>query len=340
MTSPQITLDQPTIRRFRAALQARLPNGLTARAGGQDDAHAVCDVIAASELVDDGTVEIDLDDILAEWARSSFDVGRDGVVIESGHDVVAFATVFQSRRADAAVTPEFRGRGIGSGLLRWTQWHALAGGGTRVGQTVTDNNTAARDLFVANGYVPLWNSWILVKDVRDEPPPPALPEGLVLRPFDPGTEERDVHDLIERAFSEWPSRHPMSFEDWRTSILGRAWGDASLVPVIVHGDRIAGVAVCLDYEDLDSGWVQQLAVDAAYRGRGLGGTLLSHCFAMFRGRGRTTCELATDSRTGALGLYEHVGMRIRRSYTHYAKELRGSGGPSGGHGGGVPVDVA
>jgi hypothetical protein len=37
--------------------------------------------------------------------------------------------------------------------------------------------------------------------------------------------------------------------------------------------------------------------------------------------GRSVVQLSTDSRTGALGLYEHVGMRIVRSYTHYAKEL-------------------
>jgi hypothetical protein len=31
--------------------------------------------------------------------------------------------------------------------------------------------------------------------------------------------------------------------------------------------------------------------------------------------------LSTDSRTGALGLYERVGMKVTRSYTHFAKEL-------------------
>ncbi|MPZ61511.1 MAG: GNAT family N-acetyltransferase, partial [Propionibacteriales bacterium] len=32
-------------------------------------------------------------------------------------------------------------------------------------------------------------------------------------------------------------------------------------------------------------------------------------------------ELSTDSRTGALGLYEHVGMRVRNTFEHWALDL-------------------
>jgi hypothetical protein len=33
------------------------------------------------------------------------------------------------------------------------------------------------------------------------------------------------------------------------------------------------------------------------------------------------CGLGTDSRTGARGLYEHVGMRVRKTYYEYVKLL-------------------
>jgi len=33
--------------------------------------------------------------------------------------------------------------------------------------------------------------------------------------------------------------------------------------------------------------------------------------------------VSTDSRTGALGLYERVGMRVVRRYTRYTKHLTG-----------------
>jgi mycothiol synthase len=63
------------------------------------------------------------------------------------------------------------------------------------------------------------------------------------------------------------------------------------------------------------------AVDKAYRGQGLGRALLHESFRRYRELGRAGCGVATDSRTGALGLYQHLGMRIDRSYTRYEKRL-------------------
>ena len=60
------------------------------------------------------------------------------------------------------------------------------------------------------------------------------------------------------------------------------------------------------------------------RGRGLGRALLARSFGLFRAHGLRACGLNTDSRTGALSFYEGIGMRVRRSYAHHAKELSGS----------------
>jgi mycothiol synthase len=58
-----------------------------------------------------------------------------------------------------------------------------------------------------------------------------------------------------------------------------------------------------------------------HQGRGAGRALLDESFRVFRARGHRACGLSTDSRTGAIGLYEHVGMHVRKSYTHRAKRL-------------------
>ncbi|MEX2421836.1 MAG: GNAT family N-acetyltransferase, partial [Actinomycetota bacterium] len=83
-----------------------------------------------------------------------------------------------------------------------------------------------------------------------------------------------------------------------------------------------GAAYLIHYPD-DIGWVQQIAVRKDHRGRGLGGALLHHAFREFFERGKRTTGLSTDSRTGALTLYEHVGMSVTHSYRHYAKDLDG-----------------
>jgi len=93
-----------------------------------------------------------------------------------------------------------------------------------------------------------------------------------------------------------------------------------MLPVVVDGEEIVGAAFLIHYPD-DSGWVQQLAVRADHRGQGLGRALLQHAFGVFFRKGEPVTGLSTDSRTGALALYEHVGMRVMHSFTHYASEL-------------------
>lgn len=49
--------------------------------------------------------------------------------------------------------------------------------------------------------------------------------------------------------------------------------------------------------------------------------LLRHAFRDFYRQGRRTCTLWTHSETGALSLYERVGMTVRCSSTVYSKAL-------------------
>ena len=54
---------------------------------------------------------------------------------------------------------------------------------------------------------------------------------------------------------------------------------------------------------------------------GLARALLVDCFAVAREHGASRSELSTDSRTGALGLYERVGMRVTSTWVHRAIAL-------------------
>ena len=71
----------------------------------------------------------------------------------------------------------------------------------------------------------------------------------------------------------------------------------------------------------DFGYVAQLAVRRDQRGRGLARALLVDAFERARAHGAVRSELSTDSRTGALGLYEKVGMVVTKTYHHWQKNL-------------------
>ena len=80
---------------------------------------------------------------------------------------------------------------------------------------------------------------------------------------------------------------------------------------------VVGVAMVVASED-GILWVDELAVDARRRGLGLARALLADSFAEGRRRGLPRAGLSTDSRTGALGLYEHVGMEVVATFRRYS----------------------
>jgi class 3 adenylate cyclase/ribosomal protein S18 acetylase RimI-like enzyme len=184
-----------------------------------------------------------------------------------------------------------------------------------VGQTISDAERDAAALFETHAYVPSYTSWLLRIDMVEEPGEPSLPDGLTFHVYRPGEDDRGLFELIETAFSEWPDRESYTFENWVVHMVQRPEVRTEMQVQIAGGDRIVGAAVNYAYEGDEEGWIQQLAVDKAYRGRGLGRALLQESFRRFNGTGHRMCGLNTDARTGALGLYEHVGMRVRKSYT-------------------------
>ena len=300
-----------------------LPAGLRWRTARPDDAQIVTDLFRASETVDDGAAELTLEDVVAEWNQPSIHPDRDALLVFDGDRLVADAEV-NVNHDEATVHPDARGRGIGAALLRWKERHLLeiaaADIPLRLGQSINERAEDAISLFRANGYEHEYTAWALrlPPEITIEHPP--LPEGVSIRPFVPGVEERAVYRLVEDAFGEFEGRLPRSFEDWSATALERRDFDPSLLLVAVEGEDVVGTAVGIAYPQ--EGYLYQLAVRRDHRGRGIATALLRASFDAFRARGVPQVGLATDSRTGALGLYERVGMVVRSTHLHWTKRIR------------------
>ena len=70
-----------------------------------------------------------------------------------------------------------------------------------------------------------------------------------------------------------------------------------------------------------TGYVARLAVRPDQRNSGIAQALLVESFDLAREHGATASELSTDSRTGALGLYEGWGWRRSRVWVNRAIDL-------------------
>ena len=84
---------------------------------------------------------------------------------------------------------------------------------------------------------------------------------------------------------------------------------------------VAVAVVVLADLDVLEGYVDRLATRADQRGRGLAQALLVDAFAAARAQGAVRSALSTDSRTGALGLYEKVGMVVTQTWVNRAADL-------------------
>ena len=296
-----------------------LPPGLTSRPATAAEAKAIFELIATCEGDADGVAEVDEHDITVAFGRRGFDPGLDTQLVFEDGDLVGWADLHRSR-GEGDVRPTHRSRGIGTALLEWMERRARSLGNTDVGQTKTDANLGARDLFLARGYEPSWASWIL-RIALDEPPPAPEPiHGIEIRRFQP-SDARDAHRVVDTGFSEWRGRDPEPFEVWASDDLAHPKFAPEISPLAFDRDELVGVLLAFDYPELSEGWITQLATKASNRRRGIGRALLRTSFGWFFERGRRVAGVSTDTRTGALGLYEKVGMRVQRQYTRYTKRL-------------------
>jgi GNAT superfamily N-acetyltransferase len=295
-----------------------LPEGLTRRPVTPDDIDVITALIAAVELNDDGIAEIDRDDLVSAFTRVGFDPRTDALLVFEGDAPVAWAEVYRGR-AEADVLPSHRGRGLGSALRAWTEERARALGFPDVGESKTDADVAAKTLFLSNGYEPTYTSWMIRKPLGERQHRPEPPPGIEIRSYE-DRDARAAHRVIDAAFCEWPGRNPDPFESW-ANVLRHPAFTPELSPLAFDAEEVVGVLLGYDYPEANEGWIQQLATEANHRRRGIATALLGTAFASFRERGRSTAGVSTDSRTGALDLYERAGMRVERSYTRYTKRL-------------------
>lgn len=287
-----------------------LPDGLTARVLNADDAEAVYDLAAAQERADIGTVEIELADIVSDWSRPSWDVATHTIGVFDGDRMVGYGEITGHDRGDAAVHPDYRRRGIGTAIAGWMQRAARELGGTGYGSPVPEGSPGDR-LLTKLGYRHRWTSWVLALPEGSEIARRDLPEGYAIRAAGPD-EYPAVQDVIEDAFLEWSERPRESYQDFHASVIGRPGFEPWNFRVVTDpAGAIVGTALVLMVPGPPvEAFIERLAVRRDQRHRGLAQALLVDAFAEGRARGAVRQSLSTDSRTGALSLYEKVGMVV------------------------------
>jgi len=232
------------------------------------------------------------------------------------------------------VRPDLVGSGIGEPLLAWAEQRGqttlrLAEPDLRVSlhASAAGVNEPMQRTFERAGWTQERIFWTMEIDLGEEPPAvPALPAGVAIRSAVAGEDEPAIHAAEVEAFADHFGYIPRSYEEWLRFATKVFPYDPSLWFLAVEDDQVAGMALCLIEAPgrPDVGWVATLGVRPAWRGKGVGLTLLKHAFAELHRRGLRKVGLGVDSQslTGATRLYERAGMHVAREQRSYERVLR------------------
>jgi mycothiol synthase len=292
------------------------------REASEEDAPAIRALLAEHALASFGEIELSEEEIrswfrtprlwiqLAE--RDGEPVGYLDVRTEDGgrYDVDA-------RTLDSEVAPV---------LVEAAEGHARAKGeqGLLRGY-VQGDEPVLRGAYDAAGWRPIRYSFQMRIELDGEQvPEPVWPAGLEPRNVREGEEERVYEAHMDSFADHWDFRR-QSFDEWSRDTTESHRFDPSLWWLVDDGDELAAISLNSWHFSGDTkfGWIHVLGVRPVWRRRGLATALLRHSFRDFEQRGGTRVGLGVDGEntTGAVRLYEQVGMhQVRRNDT-YEKRL-------------------
>jgi mycothiol synthase len=249
--------------------------------------------------------------------------GKEAWVWEEDGRLVA--SVVLGVHGDAANVRGFvadKGRGIGTEILDRVETFARAEGVTKILTGAAEPNAEARALFEAQGYREVRRFYEMAIELTEEPTAPVVPDGLVVDELR-DDEYEEFYEALDEAFAEHWEWHPEPYEEWLERRQGQHRDEHGPVWFVVRdGDELAAVTRN-DADVAGGGYVGAIGVRPAWRGRGLGKALLQQTFAEFWRRGTTRVTLGVDAQnaTGAVALYERVGMHVDSCGVAFEKEL-------------------
>ena len=231
---------------------------------------------------------------------------------EEGGSVVASASFgMHGDAANIRGVVGDKGRGLGTEILERGEAFARAEGAKKIHAGAAEPDAAARALFASRGYREVRRFYEMAIELTEEPATPAVPDGLVLDELHEDEYEA-FYDALNEAFAEHSEWHPDPFDEWLERRRGQHRDEHGPVWFVVrHGDELAAVTRN-DVSVAGGGYVGAIGVRPAWRGKGLGKALLQATFAEFwrRGTTRVTLDVDAQNTTGAVALYERVGMYV------------------------------
>ena len=312
----------------------RLPEGFTIRPPTIDDVKITTALIRLCDIAEHGDSIATESGTAAGW-REIIETLKDAALLVFAPDgqLVGYARVRNVANVKfyvfIRVHPDFAHSGIQAYLLHRMeefvrQCAATIPGDARITMEawIDEANVPMRKLFEQEDFSIVRSTWRMEIEMEQTPLEPVLPQGIIIRPFVPGQDERATFEANDEAFLDHWGHVPGNYIEWLRWAIEREDFDPNIYFLACENEQIAGVSLCLQKPAL--GWVDDLSVRRPWRHRGIGMALLQHTFREFYLHGISKVALDVDSQnlTGATRLYQRAGMRRIHCNNIYEKEIR------------------
>lgn len=271
-------------------------------------------------------------DRMPGWTRAQIDgqISRipvdpgETLVIEEAGTVVGY---WDGRFDDLRIHPAHRRSGLGRRLFSAALERTAARGGTALSLHVPTHLPASVAFAHAVGLAYRSTLWQLRLPAGSPVRSPAIPADVVTRPW---TDDIDVEAFVAFVNAAWaghPSPLGLTPELARlvAELPGFDPGSICLVSLASDPDQSVAFAkaeIRHDDAGVPTGWIGQIAVLPAHRGRGLGRMLLEWSIDYLRGRGATDIDLAVEAANDlALGLYLRTGFSPVVAWEHWIRPV-------------------
>lgn len=324
--------------------ETKLKEGITVRPVTLDDVDAALHLLNTCSMDKIGVEDTTRSEIVVDWTGKDFNMETDTQAIfnEKG-EIIGLLNIWMDKLKPVHpwfwgnVHPDYVGQGYGTMLMEWVIDRAkdalkIVPEDVRVSifSATHGHRQITKDLFENFGMKLMRHGVQMLTELDGPPPEPVWPEGITLKKYNHPEDGEAVYRADEEAFRDHfghvDKPFEEGFEDFMHYMTKDEGFDPGLWNLAMDGDEIAGFSLNRkwSFENKDTGYIGSLGVRRAWRKRGIAKALLLHSFGEYYRRGQHKVALHADASnlTGAVRLYESVGMKIFRQYDRYELELR------------------
>jgi len=310
---------------------------------GEVDLQSIIAVFTACKTIDGLERILSIEDLSRLFDHlPNFNPYKDVLIAEINDVVIAVAMVYWETKArgdwiyntTGYTVPEWRGKGIGSAMLRHNESRLRTIAQQHPGDVpkyiqrmATESQQDLATLLSHDGYEVVRYHYDMVRSIDMPLPIAKMPVGLEVRPVRV-EDYRKIWEANQEAFAgNW--WHSPATEEEYVYWLDSPWFNPDLWIVAWEGDQVAGMV--LNYINTDEnienqlkrGYTEEICVRSPWRQRGLARSLLVQSINMFKNMDFEETALGVDAsnESGALILYESVGYRVVRRWLIFSKPL-------------------